>query len=108
MRLPPTPIGLPQPSVHALELPNYGDVPLPFEVQLSQLNKINAANYDFPILVCEDPVGIIPPGGVAHVRFRFQPLEVKDYHVALPVATQPKLPEEIVPTRSPRLRSADG
>ena len=84
--LPPTPIGLPTAQRHTFELPNYGDVPLPFEVQLEQLNRVNAANYGFPVLQCEDPVGVIPPGGVAHVRFRFHPLEVKDYHVALPVA----------------------
>ena len=84
--LPPTPIGLPHAQRHTFELPNYSDVPLPFEVQLAMLRKVNAANFNFDILECEDPVGIIPPGGVAHVRVRFRPLEVKDYHVALPVA----------------------
>ena len=84
--LPPTPIGLPSAQRHTFELPNYSDVPLPFEVQLSQLHKVNEANFGFPILQCEDPRGVIPPGGVAHVRFRFHPLEAKDYHVALPVA----------------------
>ena len=84
--LPPTPIGLQTPQRHTFELPNYSDVPLPFEVQLQQVYNLNASNFNFPILVCENPSGIIPPGGVAHVAFRFNPLEVKDYHVALPVA----------------------
>jgi len=86
VRLPPTPIGLETPQRHTFELPNYSDVELPFEVQMGQLNKLNAANHDFPIFVCENPSGVIPPGGIAHVRFRFHPLEVKDYHVALPVS----------------------
>ena len=40
MRLPPTPIGLPQPSLHALELPNYGDVPLAFELELDEMREL--------------------------------------------------------------------
>jgi len=84
--LPPAPIGLQTPQRHTFELPNFSDVELPFEVQLQQVYKLNAANHNFPVFVCENPSGVIPPGGVAHVGFRFNPLEVKDYHVALPVA----------------------
>ena len=84
--LPPTPIGLPVAQRHTFELPNYGNVDLPFEVVLSHLHRVNQANHGFPVLICEDPSGVIPPGGVAHVRVRFHPLEVKDYHVALPVS----------------------
>ena len=50
MRLPPTPIGLPQPSVHALELPNYGDVPLAFELELDEMHALNEQSHGFPIL----------------------------------------------------------
>uniref|UniRef100_A0A6U7JJ14 Coiled-coil domain-containing protein 108 n=1 Tax=Haptolina brevifila TaxID=156173 RepID=A0A6U7JJ14_9EUKA len=86
VRLPPTPIGLETAQRHTFELPNYTDVELPFDVQLAEINKLNKANHDFPIFVCENPTGVIPPGGIAHLRFRFLPLEEKDYHVALPVA----------------------
>ena len=50
MRLPPTPIGLPQPSLHALELPNYGDVPLAFELELDDMHALNEQSHGFPIL----------------------------------------------------------
>ena len=50
VRLPPTPIGLPQPSVHALELSNYGDVPLAFELELDEMHALNQQSHGFPIL----------------------------------------------------------
>ena len=84
--LPPTPIGLPAPQRHTFELPNYSDLELPFEVQLEQMEALNRKNHNFPIFTCENPRGVIPPGGVAHVRLRFHPIEAKDYPVALPVA----------------------
>ena len=50
--LPPTPIGLPIPQRHTFELPNYGDVPLPFEVQLSQLHKVKFMSIPWTAIKC--------------------------------------------------------
>ena len=106
----PTPIGLPEPQRHTLELPNYSDTPLEYAAQfrrnssairrnslthcsslyrysldLTELDALNEANYAFPVLQCEAPAGEIPAGGVARVPFRFHPLEAREYAVACPV-----------------------
>ena len=85
VRLPPTPIGLPHPSLHALELPNYGDVPLAFELELEELHALNEQSHGFPILQCALPSGAIPPRGTVSIPFHFHPLEPREYAVAITV-----------------------
>ena len=85
LRLPPTPIGLAQPAVHLLELPNYGDTPLEYELGLDELHALNQASHGFRVLTCEAPAGVIPPRGSAMVAFRFQPLQPRAHAVAIQV-----------------------
>lgn len=47
----PTPIGLPQPQRHTIELPNYSGAPLMYKVDTSAINELNTNNFGFPILV---------------------------------------------------------
>ena len=49
---PPTPIGLPQPSLHVIELPNYSDAPLEFQLELEELHALNQQSHGFPELAC--------------------------------------------------------
>ena len=55
----PTPIGLPEPQRHTLELPNYSDTALEYSLDLTELDALNDANYAFPVLQCEAPAGEI-------------------------------------------------
>jgi len=81
----PTPLGLAKPQRHTLELPNYSAVPLAYELDTARLALLNAANFGFEVLRCFEPTGIIPPGGTARVPFGFQPLEARDFSLALPI-----------------------
>ena len=85
LSLAPTPIGLPEPHVHHLELPNFGDEPLSYALLLDEMAQLNALNFAFPVLSCAAPNGVIPPGRVARVPIAFHPLEVRDYAVSVPL-----------------------
>ena len=55
-----TPLGLPAPVRATYELPNYGDVPLPWSLDCSELDELTSRNFDFKVLACEAPAGVVP------------------------------------------------
>eukprot|EP00965_Chrysotila_dentata_P129050 4266111-Pleurochrysis_carterae.AAC.1 len=85
LTLGPAPIGLPEPQINTLELPNYGDVHLLYELDLSAVDELNSANFAFPVISCAEPCGSIPPNGVARVAIAFPPLQSREYSVGVPI-----------------------
>lgn len=58
---------------------------------------------------CSCAAGEVPPGGVAVFNWLFQPLEAKEYKVALPLSLGGRLPEPLLvdgrgyhPTQQPQ------
>ena len=83
-----SPIGMSQPQLHTIDLPNFSDLPIDYEVGLVEIDDLNAANFGFRVLQCVQPVGTIAPFATAHVPFLFHPLEPREYKVAIKVAVR--------------------
>lgn len=101
----PTPLGLPKPHRHTLELPNWSDVPLAYELDTGLLATLNEHNFGFDVLSCAEPRGVIPPGGTARIPFAFQPLEAREYTLAVPLRVGDADGREEPTTRVLRLKA---
>lgn len=83
--LSPNQIGAVTAPVQTMEIHNVGLDAIKFHIDTKQIENLCAANFNFPVLTCVDPAGMIEPGKCVLVRFAFQPLEDKEYSVTLPV-----------------------
>lgn len=85
VHLEPTPIGLGRPVYHTVDLPNFADIELEYELVLDEMFAMNTSNFEFPVVLCDNPSGRIPAHGVARIVLRFQPLEAREYAFTIPV-----------------------
>lgn len=85
----PVPLGETDPPLQLVPLRAAGSAPLRYRLDTSPLDALQAASHGFRVLdVVGGAKGELPPGGVAYVKVRFQPLEARQYTVALPVAVE--------------------
>ena len=69
------------------ELRNVGPSEVSYIVDMSPMEHLKNANYGFRVLDCLNPQGTVPPFGVTHLKWRFQPIEVMSYQVDVPITT---------------------
>nr|XP_009674405.1 PREDICTED: coiled-coil domain-containing protein 108 isoform X1 [Struthio camelus australis] len=81
----PVAIGSLYPPTQIYELYNGGSVPVMFEVQLDNIERIQEENFQHPVFVCLTPRGEIPPGTTGHIEWIFSPLEARMYSVDVPI-----------------------
>ncbi|NWX98190.1 CFA65 protein, partial [Nothoprocta ornata] len=81
----PVAIGSPHPPTQIFELYNGGSLPVMFEVQLDNIERIQEENFQHPVFVCLTPRGEIPPGTTDHIEWIFSPLEARMYSVDVPI-----------------------
>ncbi|NXU14680.1 CFA65 protein, partial [Pardalotus punctatus] len=81
----PIAVGDFQPPTQTYKLYNGGSMPVTFEVQLDNTEKIREKNFQHPVFVCLTPRGEIPPGETGHIEWIFSPLEAKTYSVVVPI-----------------------
>eukprot|EP00753_Platysulcus_tardus_P017846 PLAT6585.1.p1 GENE.PLAT6585.1~~PLAT6585.1.p1 ORF type:complete len:1751 (+),score=937.33 PLAT6585.1:33-5285(+) len=78
-------IGNPAPPVQTVKLHNLGLVDVAYELDSSALADLCGAHHGFPVLACENPKGLLAPGGTVWLRFVFNPLEPRWYTVDIPI-----------------------
>jgi hypothetical protein len=84
--LSPTQIGAVAAPVQTMEIHNVGLDAIKFHIDVSAIEALCAGSFNFPVLTCMDPAGMIEPGKCVLVRFAFQPLEDQTYSVKLPIS----------------------
>nr|XP_025951513.1 cilia- and flagella-associated protein 65 [Dromaius novaehollandiae] len=81
----PIAIGSTHPPTQIYELYNGSSVPVMFEVQLDNIERIQEENFRHPVFVCLTPRREIPPGTTGHIEWIFSPLEARMYSVDVPI-----------------------
>ncbi|NWV30401.1 CFA65 protein, partial [Origma solitaria] len=81
----PIAVGGFQPPTQTYKLYNGGSMPVTFEVQLDNIEKMQETNFQHPVFVCLTPRGEIPPGETGRIEWIFSPLEAKTYSVDVPI-----------------------
>ena len=81
-----TPIGLLQPPIQYYKVTNLGSVPLSFNMDLSDVEQLNAKSYGFEVvsLLDNNDLESIEPGESILLRWVFNPLEPRFYHWKIP------------------------
>lgn len=82
----PVPIGVMAPPVQSVELYNPSSVDVRYAVDQGPLAELQSRNYDFEILRCLNPSGVVPANSQTTLQFVFRPLEAAKYSVELDVA----------------------
>ena len=73
-------LGVDNPPVQYMQLRNSSSVCIDWALDVSDIERLNAENFEFGIFELLDaPVGVIEPGEIAFLRFVFRPLEEKQY-----------------------------
>ena len=73
-------LGVDNPPVQCMQLRNSSDCCIDWALDVSDIERLNAENFDFGIFeLLDSPVGVIEPGEIAFLRFVFRPLEEKQY-----------------------------
>jgi hypothetical protein len=85
MYLRPVPIGLNEPVVQTIDIPNCSDVEASYEIDTMPMKQLAMENYEMDILSCLNPLGQISPNRPCIIAFRFLPIEAREYEVALPI-----------------------
>jgi P pilus assembly chaperone PapD len=78
-------IGDREPPLQTMELRNPCADDVRYEVDLGPVEALNALAWEFPVLTCKNPVGVVPAFGTAIVNWVFQPVEAKAYECAVDV-----------------------
>ena len=77
------PVGITIPVVESVELFNPGPDELEYELDEEPLLDLTRVNFDFEIMKCMNPRGVIPAGAYHALKFVFMPLEAKSYSLDL-------------------------
>jgi hypothetical protein len=83
--LAPVVIGEREPPLQTMELRNPCPQDVHYHVDLDSIRALNVTAWDFPVLTCQNPRGVIPAFGAALVNWVFQPVEAKTYECAVQV-----------------------
>lgn len=84
----PVVVGAYNPPIQYYPLKNCSDVETRYTVDMSTLDDFSEENHGYTIIDLENPQGKIPAGGVTLLRFIFNPMEVKDYNLEIPISIQ--------------------
>eukprot|EP00668_Euglena_longa_P002354 GGOE01002719.1.p1 GENE.GGOE01002719.1~~GGOE01002719.1.p1 ORF type:complete len:1874 (-),score=555.85 GGOE01002719.1:418-6039(-) len=84
--LQPVAIGDTAAPLQYFELRNDSAEVVQYAVDLAPLAQLQAANYQFPVLQCQNPEGLIPASSSVWLRWLFTPLEAKLYTVEVPIS----------------------
>ena len=74
-------IGSSQPTLQTLKLHNFGSAPLRFSIDTKVFDMLNSSNYNFPILLLENPTGTISANAAMQLLWNFHPIEAKLYEI---------------------------
>lgn len=77
-----------EPPLQYTELQNLSHRSIQYTVDENVLAELREANYDFPILQCLNPQGMIPPMSTMLLSWYFRPLEVKHYEALIRIETE--------------------
>ncbi|BBM98725.1 cilia- and flagella-associated protein 65 [Marchantia polymorpha subsp. ruderalis] len=83
--LKPGTVGELNPPYQCVELCNRGPVDIDYELDTRALDKLRRDNFDFPVLSCQNPTGVVPALQSVLLNWVFQPLQARNYEVDLPV-----------------------
>ena len=86
--LDPVAIGAAASPVQTMEIHNTGEDEIKFQLDVSGVDQLCADSYNYPVLTCNDPAGVVDPGKSTLIRWAFNPIEDKDYVVEVPVMIQ--------------------
>jgi len=78
-RLMSLPLGIVFPPVQQVELVNYSNSVLEYDVDMDSINQLCINNYDYPVLSCSNPTGTIQAGQSHFLDLIFSPVEDKQY-----------------------------
>ena len=78
-------IGNHEPPSQTMELRNPCADDISYAVDLAPVEALNAAAWNFPVLTCKNPRGVVPAFGTALINWVFQPVEAKTYECAVSV-----------------------
>jgi hypothetical protein len=81
----PITIGTQHPPVQYYRLMNRCSSPLHYKIDTETINQLNQENYNFEILKLLNTEGVIQPGEMEYLQFIFNPLEVKEYELDIPI-----------------------
>lgn len=84
----PVAIGDLEPPIQYTEVQNLSATSANYSIDESTLTSLKDANYDFPILQCLNPRGVIPPMSSLLLSWFFRPLEAKAYEAAINVSVE--------------------
>lgn len=77
-----------EPPLQYTELQNLSHRSVQYTVDEGILSELREANYDFPILQCLNPSGVIPPMSTMLLSWYFRPLEAKHYATNIRIETE--------------------
>ncbi|KAG6546852.1 hypothetical protein Mapa_011468 [Marchantia paleacea] len=83
--LKPGTVGEVNPPYQCVELCNRGPVDIDYELDTSAIDELQRANFNFPVLSCQNPTGVVPALQSVLLNWVFQPLQPTNYEVDLPV-----------------------
>ena len=86
--LSPVTIGAEAAPVQTMELHNTGEDEIRFQLDVSEVEKLCSDCYNYPVLTCNDPAGMVDPGKSVLIRWAFNPIEDRDYAVKVPLIIQ--------------------
>ena len=74
------------PPIQRFPIHNDMDHSVEYELDLSDINRVQKENYNVPIFECLNPTGTIGPrGDFTAVQFQFAPIENKEYRAKVPI-----------------------
>lgn len=83
--LPPVPIGLEWAVTYPVEIKNLGITKLKYQIDCTELERLNEQNYNFRVFEIHNPEGTLRPSETQHIYTLFRPLEAVDYSLDLPI-----------------------
>jgi hypothetical protein len=86
--LAPVAIGAGAAPVQTMEIHNTGEDEIKFQLDVSGVEQLCKDSYNYPVLTCNDPAGMVDPGKSVLLRWAFNPIEDKDYAVKVPLVIQ--------------------
>ncbi len=86
--LSPVVLGASAAPVQTMEIHNTGEDEIRFQLDVSGVEQMCKDSYNYPVLTCNDPAGMVDPGKSVLIRWAFNPIEDRDYAVTVPLKIQ--------------------
>ncbi|KAL3684260.1 hypothetical protein R1sor_002282 [Riccia sorocarpa] len=83
--LKPGTVGELNPPYQCVELCNRGPVDIEYELDTTALEKLREKNFNFQVLSCQNPSGVVPAVQSILLNWVFQPLQPIPYEASIPI-----------------------